>query len=126
MKRKYAWHVVAIVLALSLTVFGTGYAGWFGEDKSETETEKSGITETQDPGAAAEETMPGSDQIVVSGMINESSQLVDDNGYVYELADTGQGAEVKSMIGKKIEIKGTVLEEEGQVSVEVDDYTILE
>ncbi|AOY57756.1 MULTISPECIES: hypothetical protein [Desulfococcus] len=126
MKKKYAWYVLAIGLAITLALIGTGHAGWSGEDKSEAETGKSGVMEPRDPGTDAEAVAPGGDQIVVSGMINDSSQLVDDSGYVYELADTGQGAEVKSMIGKKIQIKGTVLEEEGRASVEVHDYTILE
>jgi len=119
MKKRYAWHVIAIALVITFALFSTGHArAWFGGSKTETETQKSGT--------AVEKVAPGSDQIVVSGMINESSQLVSDNGYVYELADTDQGTEVKSMIGKKIQIKGTVLEEEGQVSVEVHDYSILE
>lgn len=133
MKKKYGWHVTAIVLAATLALFGMGYAGWFGEDKPADKNEAPGMTETQSPDATGEEGLPEGaeiipekDQIIVSGRINESSQLVDDNGHTYDLADTDQGAEVKSMVGKKVQIKGAVLEEEGQVSVEVHDYSILE
>jgi hypothetical protein len=108
-----------MVLATALTLYGTGYAGWFDSDeKPKTE---------QTPGAAGEgEAMPEADQITLSGTINENSQFVDDEGNAFELADTDSGNEVKSLIGQKVEITGTVLEAGGQKLVEVHEYKILE
>jgi hypothetical protein len=72
-----------------------------------------------------EQTMPQSDEITLSGVVNEASQLVDDNGDTFELANTDEGLEVKSLIGKKVEITGTVMEEAGQQIVQVHGYNIL-
>jgi hypothetical protein len=118
--RKHVWYGIAIVMAAALTLFGTGYAGWFGSD-DETKSE------SQTPGAAGErEAMPQADQVTLSGTINAESQLVSDQGEAFELANTEEGQEVKSLTGKKVEITGTVMEEAGQKIVEVHEYKILE
>jgi hypothetical protein len=98
MKRNL-WQVIALTLVVTMTLFGTGYAAWFGSDK---------------------------DEVTLQGSINEFSQLVDVEGETFELADTEESMEVKSMVGSMVEIKGTVIEEEGRKIVEVHEYKILE
>jgi len=117
---KRIFNQIAIVLAMALTLFGTGYAGWFDSD----EKPKS---ETQSPGTTSgEQAMPQAEQVTISGTISENSQLVDDQGKAFELADTDEGLEIKALIGKKVEITGTVMEEAGTRVVEVNEYRILE
>jgi hypothetical protein len=118
--KKYALLGIAVVLAAALTLFGTGHAGWFdSDDKPKSESEAPGATGQQ-------EGMPEAAQITLSGTINESSQFVNEHGDAYELADTDEGREVKSLIGQKVEITGTVMEEAGQSIVEVHEYKLLE
>ncbi|HSO19063.1 MAG TPA: hypothetical protein VLT88_06380, partial [Desulfosarcina sp.] len=66
------------------------------------------------------------DPVILSGTINENSQFVDNSGRSFELADTEQGMEVKSLVGRRVEIRGTVMEEMGERIVEVNDYKLLE
>lgn len=62
---------------------------------------------------------------VLRGTIDANSQLIDEKGEVFNLANNDKGMEVKSMSGMKVEIKGTVMEKEGQKVVEVIEYNIL-
>ena len=64
-------------------------------------------------------------KVTITGTINADNQLVDVEGQAFDLANTGKGMEVKAMIGKKIQIKGTVLENEGQKTVRISDYKII-
>jgi hypothetical protein len=97
--KKNRWQVIAIALVVTLALFGFGYAGLSG---------------------------PHKDKVTLQGTINEFSQLVGVAGETFELADTVESVEVKSLIGNRVEIKGTVMEEEGRKIVEVHEYKILE
>lgn len=76
-------------------------------------------------GNAAQQATPAGEQLVLSGMIDENSQFVDDKGEIFNLASNEKSMEVKSMNGMKVEIRGTVMEEEGKKTIEVTDYNIL-
>jgi hypothetical protein len=117
--KNHVWHKIAIVLVAVLTLAGTATAGWFGSDDKPK-------SDTQTPAATGQkEAMPQPGEVILSGTINNSSQLVDDHGKAFELADTDQGREVKSLIGKKVTITGTVMEEGGQQVISVQDYKLL-
>lgn len=127
--KKLLWYTMAIVFTGMITLAGTSYAGWFGSDKKATEAQESAapMEEAAPPSAAAEEeALPGGEEIILSGMIDESNKFVADNGESYELSSNEQGLEVMALPGKKVEIRGTVMEEEGQKTVEVTNYSILE
>ncbi|MEJ2101284.1 MAG: hypothetical protein P8X68_15095, partial [Desulfobacterales bacterium] len=53
------------------------------------------------------------DEVNITGTINEDSQLVDDSGMVYDIGDTEMGNQVMELVGKKVSVKGTVMEAEG-------------
>ncbi len=117
---KNKWYGAAIIVAIAVVLLGAGYTAWFGSEGEPT------LSEPQTLGSAdPQQTMPQSDEIILSGMVNEASQLVNDEGDTFELANTDEGLEVKSLIGKKVEITGTVMEDAGQQIVEVHDYKIL-
>jgi len=101
---------MALLFALTVALVGTGSAGMFGSDKAETESEQAILGE----------------QFTLSGTIDANSQFIDDQGTVFTLADNEKSLEVKSLQGQKVEIKGTVMEEAGQKTVAVTEYTILE
>ncbi len=77
-------------------------------------------------GFAVSEEMQTEKQITISGTVNASNQLIDENGQAFNLADTEEGMKVKAMIGQRVQIKGTLLEEKGSSLVRISEYTILQ
>jgi hypothetical protein len=108
--KKIMMTTMALVFALTVALVGTGSAGIFSSDKAETESDQAVLGE----------------QLTLSGTIDANSQFVDDQGQVFALADNEKSLEVKSLQGQKVEIKGTVMEEAGQKTVVVTEYTIQE
>ena len=76
--------------------------------------------------ASADQATPAGEELILSGTIDEKSQLVNDQGETFVLVNNDKGMEVMSMSGQKVEIRGTVMEQEGQKSVEVIEYKIIE
>ena len=66
------------------------------------------------------------DEVSITGTINEDSQLVDDSGNAYDIADTEQGNEVMEMTGKKVSVKGTVMEEDGSKTISITSFEVVE
>ncbi|MCJ7538725.1 MAG: hypothetical protein WBC36_15930 [Desulfobacterales bacterium] len=66
------------------------------------------------------------DEITITGMINDTYQIVADNGTVYEVADTDMGNDLLNYVGKTVEVIGAVVEEEGVKVINVKSYKILE
>jgi hypothetical protein len=127
--KKLIWYMTTIVFAVTLAFMGTSSAGTFGsDDKKKTEAESSGPPAIETPAVTtdAEKALPEGKLITLSGKIDESNRFVSESGEAFDLSDSGRGMEVKALTGKKVEIKGTVMEEEGKKTVEVTEYTILE
>ena len=64
--------------------------------------------------------------VTIVGTINDDNEIVDNDGVVYEVADNDMGEEIMEHVGKKIEVKGTVMEEEDAKMITVTSYTVLE
>jgi len=65
-------------------------------------------------------------ETTITGMINDTYQIVADNGTVYEVADTDMGNDLLNNVGKTVEVMGEVVEEEGVKVINVKSYKILE
>ena len=65
-------------------------------------------------------------EVVITGTIDDANQLVDKEGQVFSIADTKEGRELVTNIGKKVEVKGTVMESEGQKQISVSAYKVIE
>jgi hypothetical protein len=63
--------------------------------------------------------------IMITGTINNSNQLVDKDGQIFGVADNEQGKELLSHVGMKVQVKGTVMESEGNKLITVTAYEIL-
>jgi hypothetical protein len=61
----------------------------------------------------------------IVGTINDENQIIDNAGIVYEVADNALGKEVMANVGKKIQAKGTVIEDEGLKMITITSYTII-
>jgi hypothetical protein len=66
------------------------------------------------------------DEVSITGTINADSQLVDSSGNSYDIADTEQGYEVMEMTGKKVSVKGTVMEEDGSKTISITSFEVVE
>ena len=65
------------------------------------------------------------EQVIIQGQVNEDSQLVDENGEIYNIADTNEeGMQVMELVGEKIEVRGTLTEEEGSKEITVESFSI--
>ena len=77
------------------------------------------------PGASAY-TFDEAGSPTISGIVNPDSKFVDDRGRTLNLSNTDEGMQVQSLVGQRVEIKGTVMDDGGQQKVNVTDYKILE
>jgi cell division protein FtsL len=67
-----------------------------------------------------------SEAMTIQGEVNDSYQIVDDNGQVYEIADTAQGNDlVENHIGEKAKVVGTVQQDQDVKIITVTAFEIL-
>ena len=64
-------------------------------------------------------------EIMITGTINDANQLVDKDGQVFSIAVTKEGQELVTNVGQTVEVKGTVLESEGQKQISVSAYKVI-
>jgi hypothetical protein len=95
MKRSVMLVIVGLVLAVLLT--GTGWAS---------------------------STTPA-EEIQVTGTVLKGGRLVDDQGHEYQMAKDEGGLQLEGQVGQKIEVKGTVMENDGQKIIKINDYKII-
>ncbi|GAB6907422.1 conserved exported hypothetical protein [Desulfosarcina cetonica] len=88
------WSTLAIALAATFILFGTSYAGNY------------------------------TDNADIRGIVTSNSQLVDNHGKAFNIANSGEGLDVQTLIGKKVEVRGTVMDKGGQPTIEVHNYKI--
>ena len=65
-------------------------------------------------------------EITITGTINDTYQIVSDNGTVYEVADTDMGDDLLNHVGQTVEVTGELVEEEGVKVINVKSYKLLE
>ena len=65
-------------------------------------------------------------EVSISGVINEDGQLVDDGGMAYDIAENEEGDQLVEMIGQKVAVKGTVMEDGGTKIITVTEFKLLE
>lgn len=62
----------------------------------------------------------------ITGTVNDSYQVVSDNGQTYDIEVNDPGNELVDHVGKQVEVIGTVEEVDGIKSINVQSYKILE
>ena len=65
------------------------------------------------------------DTVTIQGQVNEENQLVDQDGNIYQIAETEEGMQVMDMVGEKVEVRGTVTEQEGAKEITVESFSIV-
>ena len=67
-----------------------------------------------------------SETVTIEGEVNDSFQIVDSNGQVYEIADNTHGNElVESYIGEKAKVVGTIEQDQEVKIITVTTFEIL-
>jgi hypothetical protein len=64
--------------------------------------------------------------VTLQGEVTEDNQLMTDDGEVYDIADTEKGAQVMEMVGEKIEVRGTLSEDEDSKEITVESFSVVE
>jgi ribosomal protein L4 len=64
-------------------------------------------------------------EMMITGSINNANQIVAKDGQIFDVADTQEGKELLSHVGMKVQVKGTVLENEGKKQISVSAYEII-
>ena len=64
-------------------------------------------------------------EMMIKGSINNANQIVAKDGQIFDVADTQEGKELLSHVGMKVQVKGTVLENEGKKQISVSAYEII-
>ena len=64
-------------------------------------------------------------EIMITGKINDTNQLVDTDGQAFGIADNDQGKELVTHVSEIVEVKGTVIESEGKKQINVSAYKII-
>jgi len=79
-----------------------------------------GVAFSAEKGAAMQD-----QELMITGTINNANQIVDNDGQIFEVADTQQGKELVTHVGLKVQVKGTVMESEGKKQISVSAYEII-
>jgi len=66
------------------------------------------------------------ENVLLVGTITDSNQLVDNDGTKFEIQDSKQGKALSALIGKKAQVKGTVMESEGKQLITITSYELIE
>jgi hypothetical protein len=64
--------------------------------------------------------------VTLQGEVTEDNQLMTNDGEVYDIADTEKGAQVMEMVGEKIEVRGTLSEDEDSKEITVESFSVVE
>lgn len=67
-----------------------------------------------------------SESVTIQGEVNDSFQIVDSNGQVYEIAETEKGNDlVENHIGEKAKVVGTLQQDQDVKIITVTTFEIL-
>ena len=65
------------------------------------------------------------DSIIV-GTITADNQIVNKDGQAFLIKQNKQGEDIIAFVGKKAQVKGTVLEADGKKTIEITSYELIE
>ena len=115
---KHKSLIFALVAMATVILFGNASA-------DSNEVHRKAIPNTGAYASSSNDSMASGGQVTLSGTVNSNSQFIDNRGRSLNLTNTDEGLEVQSLVGQRVEIKGTVMDEGGQMTVDVREYKIL-
>lgn len=67
-----------------------------------------------------------SEPVVIQVQVTEDNQVMDEAGNVFDILETEAGNEVVELVGQKVEIQGTLVEDQGNKAITVESFRIIE
>jgi hypothetical protein len=64
--------------------------------------------------------------VTIVGYVNDQYQIVDDEGTVYEIADSEKGEEVAELIDRKLRVTGSLMDADGTPIIEIIMYEVID
>ena len=64
-------------------------------------------------------------EIIMTGRINRSNQIVDKQGRIFGIYDNKEGREMAVHVGMKVYVKGALLESEAQKWIRVSIFEVI-
>ena len=64
--------------------------------------------------------------VTIVGTVTDAYQIEAKDGNLYDIGDTEQGQEVSELVGKQVQVKGSVEEEDGVKVISITTFTIVE
>jgi hypothetical protein len=64
--------------------------------------------------------------VTIVGFVNEQYQIVDDEGTVYEIADSEKGEEVAELVDRKLRVTGSLMDADGTPIIEITMYEVID
>ena len=64
--------------------------------------------------------------VTLVGTVTDDNQIQDEAGIKYQVSENEMSGEVLELVGKKVQIKGTVMEEEGVKKITIMSYEVVE
>ena len=65
-------------------------------------------------------------EVTITGEVNGDYQVVAENGDVYDVAEDEKGDDLVANVGKKVEVRGTLMEEDGSKIIKVAGFKVIE
>lgn len=72
------------------------------------------------------QTAVSEDMITVVGTVNDNFQIVTDDGELYFIGDTEQGAEVEVMTGARVQVTGETMDMDGDLYINITSFTVVQ
>jgi len=66
-----------------------------------------------------------SSQVTLSGTVGWNGKLIQSNGQAFTISNADAGTSVQTLIGKKVQVKGTVMDGAAGKTIDVHEYYLL-
>ena len=63
--------------------------------------------------------------ITVRGHITDDNQLMTEDGEFYDIGDTEEGEQLMEMVGEKVEVRGTLIDNEDTKEIQVESFIVV-
>lgn len=67
-----------------------------------------------------------SEPVMIQGQVSEDNQIMDEAGNVYDIVDSEAGNEVVELVDQKVEIQGTLMEDQDGKVIAIESFRIME
>ena len=64
--------------------------------------------------------------VTIVGYVNGQYQIVDNEGTVYEIADSEKGEEVAELVDRKLRVTGSLMDADGMAVIEIIMYEVID